>query len=309
MIASLFKHKITVVTHDGNFHADDVFACATLSLWAEKNNSKLKIIRTRDADIIKKADVVVDVGGIYNPDMNRFDHHQTGRAGERENSIPYASFGLVWKQYGNKICENTETAEKIDKKLVTPIDAMDNGINITKNLIEGVEEYSVKKLMYSFRPTWQNSVSDHDKNFNDILEITKRILKNEISTAISIIEGEARVLAEIKNGSEPTILILNQKLPWDDVVTKFKKIKIVVYPSLSKDENWCAEAGKDDTSDYSSDRISFPKSWHGLAGGELIQLSGVKDALFCANNGWLGGAKTKEGAIEMAKKALQNMQN
>ncbi|MEK7669330.1 MAG: MYG1 family protein [Patescibacteria group bacterium] len=47
------KRKIVVVTHSGSFHADDVFACATISLWAEKNNLRLKIIRDRDEKIIK----------------------------------------------------------------------------------------------------------------------------------------------------------------------------------------------------------------------------------------------------------------
>ena len=40
------------------------------------------------------ADIVIDVGGQYDPDAGRFDHHQRGGAGERENGIPYSSFGL-----------------------------------------------------------------------------------------------------------------------------------------------------------------------------------------------------------------------
>jgi uncharacterized UPF0160 family protein len=50
------KKKIIVVTHSGTFHADDVFACATISLWAEKNNLRLEIIRNRDKQIIEKAE-------------------------------------------------------------------------------------------------------------------------------------------------------------------------------------------------------------------------------------------------------------
>ena len=48
----------TIVTHDGSFHADDVFAVATLlKLFPDAN-----VIRTRDTSVIERADVVVDVG-------------------------------------------------------------------------------------------------------------------------------------------------------------------------------------------------------------------------------------------------------
>ncbi len=96
----MFNRKKIAVTHCGSFHTDDVFACATLSLYFKKNNLKYKLIRTRDDNIIKKADYVFDVGGIYDPKIDRFDHHQYGGAGKRENNIPYASFGLVWKKFG-----------------------------------------------------------------------------------------------------------------------------------------------------------------------------------------------------------------
>ena len=36
----------------------------------------LPILRTRDAAEIDKATIVVDVGGTYEPEKQRFDHHQ-----------------------------------------------------------------------------------------------------------------------------------------------------------------------------------------------------------------------------------------
>jgi uncharacterized UPF0160 family protein len=101
---NFFRKKIRIVTHDGNFHADDVFACATLSLWAKKQGYDCVITRTREAHIVAKADIVVDVGMEYDPQRGRFDHHQRGGAGTHENGVPYASFGLVWKHYASFIC-------------------------------------------------------------------------------------------------------------------------------------------------------------------------------------------------------------
>lgn len=67
---------VKVVTHDGLFHADEVFAIALL-----KRIETLDIIRTRDVDIVEeaindKSVFVIDCGGEYNPDMRNFDHHQ-----------------------------------------------------------------------------------------------------------------------------------------------------------------------------------------------------------------------------------------
>jgi uncharacterized UPF0160 family protein len=100
---NFLKSKLTVVTHNGRFHTDDVFAVAVLELVFEKSHN-IEIIRTRDEKIIKTADIVVDVGGEYNPEKNKFDHHQLGGAGTHDNKIPMASVGLVWKKYGQMLC-------------------------------------------------------------------------------------------------------------------------------------------------------------------------------------------------------------
>ncbi|MCK4742237.1 MAG: MYG1 family protein, partial [Sulfuriflexus sp.] len=114
----------TIATHNGNFHADDVFSIAALkSIFPSFN-----LVRTRDLELIAKADIVLDVGGEYDPDTDRFDHHQRGGAGERENGIPYSSFGLIWQKYGLEICQgNQDVANAVDTGLVSTIDAIDCG--------------------------------------------------------------------------------------------------------------------------------------------------------------------------------------
>ena len=122
-----------LITHDGSFHSDDIFAAATLLIYLEKKGETGEITRTRDAEIIKNGDYVFDVGGIYDEKNNRFDHHQTLGAGERENGIAYSSFGLVWRKLGIEVAGSRETADFIEKKLVMPIDANDNGIDLFKS--------------------------------------------------------------------------------------------------------------------------------------------------------------------------------
>ena len=62
------RKVVTVVTHDGPFQADDVFAVQTVTqgvLRTVFSGEEIhRIIRTRDQSIIDTADVVVDVGGV-----------------------------------------------------------------------------------------------------------------------------------------------------------------------------------------------------------------------------------------------------
>jgi uncharacterized UPF0160 family protein len=61
-------------THDGKFHADEALACSLLKMTKQFENAE--VTRTRDPEILGKMDVVVDVGGVYDPTTHRYDHHQ-----------------------------------------------------------------------------------------------------------------------------------------------------------------------------------------------------------------------------------------
>jgi uncharacterized UPF0160 family protein len=294
-----------VVTHGDDFHADDVFACATLSLWAEKTGNKLKIIRNRKKDIIGKGDIVVDVGGIYDPDKNKFDHHQKGRAGAHDGGIPYASFGLVWKKYGEMVSGGKEIADKIEKNLVVPIDARDNGINISKINELGIVDHRTSDMICNFNLTWSENKNLLFKQFEKALYFAKEILIREVVWTGALIEDGKATETAIREQNEPEILILNKNIEWHEAVSKNQKIKLVIYPR-KEESKWCIQVGRDNLQDYNSDRINFPESWHGLKDEELGAVSGIKDAVFCTIGGWFAVAKSKEGAIEMANKTLQN---
>lgn len=52
-------------------------------------------------------------------------------------------------------------------------------------------------------------------------------------------------------------------------------------------------------------RLFLPNPWGGLRGEELASVSGIKDVIFVHSNRFIGGHRTKEGAITMARKALE----
>lgn len=87
----------SIGTHSGTFHADEALAVFLLRLLPSYSSASL--VRTRDPALLEQCTVVVDVGGEYDLDRNRFDHHQRGFnevfGGEFVTKL--SSAGLVYK--------------------------------------------------------------------------------------------------------------------------------------------------------------------------------------------------------------------
>lgn len=52
-------------------------------------------------------------------------------------------------------------------------------------------------------------------------------------------------------------------------------------------------------------RIFLPQKWAGLRDEELSEVSGIKDCVFVHSVRFIGGNKTREGALSMARQALK----
>lgn len=204
----------TIVTHNGNFHADDVFSIATFkSIFPS-----FKLIRTRDSEIIAKADIVVDVGGEYDAETGCFDHHQRGGAGERENGIPYSSFGLIWQKYGLEICQgNQDVANAVDTGLVSKIDAIDCGH------VEGIYDgISLSQTIGMFNPTWQEE-GDFDACFDEAVDFASRVLKRFIASANGGISAKAIVAEAIEKAEDPRVIVLEKYTHGKERFTNYLK--------------------------------------------------------------------------------------
>ena len=287
------NHK-TIVTHNGNFHADDVFSVAALkSIF-----SSFTLIRTRDLDIIAKADIVIDVGGEYDPETNRFDHHQRGGAGERANGIPYSSFGLMWQKFGLDICQgNQDVANTIDADLVSTIDAIDCGH--VKGVPEGI---SLSQTISMFNPTWQED-SHFDSCFDEAVDFASRVLTRFIATANGGISAKTIVANAIDKAQDPRVIVLEKYTPWKRTVHALSdKALYMIYPSGTG--QWRIQTVPFETGSV-EDRKPLPKKWAGLSDIALQDETGIDDAMFCHNGLFIAGAESFESTMKMAVIALQ----
>lgn len=284
----------TIATHNGNFHADDVFSIAALkSIFPS-----FELIRTRDLELISKADIVIDVGGEYDPDAGRFDHHQRGGAGERENGIPYSSFGLVWQKYGLEICQgNQDVADAVDAGLVSKIDAVDCGH------VEGIYDgISLSQTISMFNPTWQED-SHFDTCFDEAVDFAVRVLTRFIASANGGISAKEIVAKAIDNAKDPRVIVLEKYIPWKRTVHALSEEALfILYPSPSG--QWRIQAIPVEPGSF-EDKKSLPKQWAGLSDQALKDVTGIDDAMFCHNGLFIAGAESFEGTMKMASIALQ----
>jgi uncharacterized UPF0160 family protein len=295
--------KLKLITHNGAFHADDIFAAVILSIYLEKKGEEFEIIRTRDEAIIKTGDYVFDVGGIYDAEQNKFDHHQIGGAGKRLNGIEYSSIGLVWKKFGIELCGSEKAVDLLDERLIAPIDAGDNGFDLVENKYE-TSPYFIQHVFNAMRPTWREIDLNEDEMFLKCLVIAKEILVREIIQAQDALLAEEMVVSIYKNTEDKRIIILDKNYPFEYTLNNFPESLYVIYPRKS-DGFWGVRAIRKDPKTFIN-RKNLPKSWAGLRDEELENVTGVRDAIFCHRGLFLAVAKTKEGAIKLAQIAVES---
>jgi uncharacterized UPF0160 family protein len=297
---SFLSRKIKVVVHNGKFHPDDVAAVAILSIYL---NKPIKIFRSRDPKVWAEADYVFDVGGEFKPEENKFDHHQEGGAGVRPNGIKYSSAGLVWKHFGEKVAGSPEIWKKIEEKIIQPIDADDNGIELVKNIFEDISPYSFTDYIYSFNPTAVENNEGSLKAFEAAVEVTKKMLAREIKIAKDRMAHTDIVRNIYEKTEDKQLIILDEYYYWKNVLEEYKEPLLVIFPHRQNDTWTIYTISMNEGSEFER-RLLLPKSWAGKRDKELVEITGVPDAVFCHNGRFIAGAKSKEGAIALAKLAL-----
>jgi len=290
-----------LITHNGSFHTDDIFACATLCLMLEKKSENFEIIRTRDEEIIKAGDYVFDVGGVYDEAKNKFDHHQPGGAGKRENGIEYSSFGLIWKKFGLELAGSSESVKLIEKRLVSPVDAHDNGFDLVEKKYE-IFPYLIQDFFRVMRPTWRETDSEINQMFLESVLMAKKILLREIIHAQDTILSNQSIISIYNDTEDKRTIVFDKDYPSSEILNTLPEVLFIIYPRES-DNFWGVKTIRKDSKGFKN-RKDFPKSWGGLRDEELQKVSGVEDAIFCHRGLFLAVAKSKESAIALAKKAL-----
>ncbi|HIJ61164.1 MAG TPA: MYG1 family protein [Rhodospirillaceae bacterium] len=292
---------LKVATHNGTFHADDVFAYAILR---SATGGRLDLLRTRDLTLFPAMDVVFDVGGSYDRDARRYDHHMRDRP-VRATGEPYSSAGLVWRDYGataaSRILPDAGRQEiarivaMVDCGLIRDIDLMDNGAMAPT-------PGHVSTLIETFNPTFAETTAGEDTAFLQAAELAGAILTRASLHAWDAVQAEATVAAAAAAAEDPRILVLDSKLPWEDAVFDLN-LADALYVIRPSGDHWTCSAVPPERGSFAQ-RKPLPRQWGGLRDQTLAELTGVVDATFCHPGLFVCGARSRQGVLAMARMAV-----
>lgn len=295
-----------IATHDGTFHADDVCAVALLL----RIYPDAVVIRTRDKDQLKTAHIRVDVGMKHEPPTD-FDHHQSDFNLYRPSGVPYAACGLVALHFKDILFPSLEVWEKLDSSIFATVDAQDNGLETAK-AINGFALFDLSKIIASFRPAarytrWLQradiAVVYHDA-FMDAVSMAQGLISREIRRTQAWLLDQDGVGKLVEQQQDSPVIVMPFYAPWQEqVVLHAPHAEVIVFPD-ERSESWVAQTVPDKIGGPSPPL--FPAHWAGKRDEELVEISGIESAVFCHRSQFLCVASTKEGALEMADRAISN---
>lgn len=305
-----------LATHSGKFHCDEVFAYAVLRLALGLSTAGQDhiLLRTRKQELIDSAAIVWDVGFTFDAAANRFDHHQRG-APLRADGTPFSSAGLVWQVYGERAVaallrqSGAEAfapaiAAELDNTIVRSIDENDNGVAADGPVRR--DALGLAALIGDCNPTWDhpaaNGPTAGDTAFQEAAALALDVLRRRVENLRARLAAEAIVLAAHAAGEDPRLLVLDRGMPWKNVVFTHD-LPVLFGVSPASNGNWMVDTVPPEPGSFAQ-RLPLPEAWAGLDAEALAAVSGVPDAVFVHLRRFVGAAKSREGALEMARKAL-----
>ncbi|KAK9665207.1 hypothetical protein RND81_14G097600 [Saponaria officinalis] len=322
---------VQIGTHNGTFHCDEALACFLLRLTPKFLGSH--IVRTRDPQVLETLDAVVGVGGVFEPSRDRYDHHQPGF-----NEVfgfgfgtKLSSAGLVYKHYGKEIIAKEVELDQehpnvnrlfiaVYKYFIEAVDAADNGINqyssdlSPKYAINTYLSSRVGRLNLSWADPDQSSERENDAFLKAVTLAGSEFLESIHFHARSWLPARSIVAdciaARHDFDSTGEIMVLKKFCPWKLHIFELEEemkvepsVKYVIYED-DRRTSWRVQAVAVGPDRFES-RKPLPYQWRGLEGNALSEISGILGCVFVHMSGFIGGNKTYDGAVEMARASLK----
>lgn len=312
---------LSIVTHNGTFHADEVLATALLiSKFHPGRLTLLKevsLVRTRDTTLLEAAKrdpgtYVLDVGGEYYPGSRNFDHHQPQFEG------PLATAGLIWDYINKSLESGYFINEDFISSIVEEVDFIDNGEKPEGSLLvrlpyKGLEKYSWNELVSFFNPQWNEEINDYsefteDYYFNQAVEFFLHILQGNYSEASMMASERIKEVKAAREAAKATmeealassvngVVILPHYIPWQDYV-KGTEAVFIIYPR--KESTWMVQCVPPDDN-WQSQKVPLPEAWAGLRDAEFSAVSGLDDGVFCHKGRFMAIFKSQTSAMAVAR--------
>jgi len=279
-------------THDGTFHADEITACALLLLFDMIDEDK--IVRTRDLDRLALCEYVCDVGGVYDPQSKKFDHHQADYQGSM------SSAGMILQYLKTLEILTPGEYDFLNNSLVMGVDAHDNGKD---PLIPGYCSFS--HIISNFTPIRHDCKPDEQTTaFHQALHFTVGHLK-KLWDRFKYMQSCREIVAACME-RHTDCLMFDQNLPWLEIFFELDGQRhpalFVIMPSGN---HWKLRGIPPSYRERMQVRLPQPMEWAGLINDELKDASGIPGAIFCHKGRFISVWETKEDALKALEFTLK----
>ncbi|KAK3349452.1 metal-dependent protein hydrolase [Lasiosphaeria hispida] len=276
----------------------------------------------------------------YDHHQRTFATNFPGRATKLSSAgLVYLHFGREIVARSLAVPEDSEQVgviwNKIYESFIEALDAHDNGISVydpaavtaaglAKRFSDG--GFTLGAMVGRLNPNWNDEVPadpvaaqaaedarfelasqrigeefDRDLNYYTHAWLPAREIVAEAFAARQEYDAEGRI-----------VVFKGQSVPWKDHLYTLEgpnqengKAVYVLYPEKpgpgSKWRVQCVPVTKDSF----QSRKPLPEAWRGFRDEQLDQISGIEGGIFVHAAGFIGGNKSFEGALAMAKKALE----
>ncbi|TNJ26897.1 MYG1 protein [Giardia muris] len=312
----------TIATHDGAFHWDDC-----LAVWLLRQHPDYltaTIIRTRCQELLNEADVVVDVGGIYDPTNNRFDHHQ------REFRVFFSpeyqeermsAAGLVYHHFGREVLRHLFPQVSASRDFewlyhyiyqyyIRVVDAIDNGRG---PLVVPTGQPTPTCLWTD--PTSMSCRIERiyriagEEGFKTAYKMAGQDLLEWIQYTLHSVVPARRVLVDAfhKAGTRP-YLVLSERCDYDPLLHDLERefgqhFLYVIYPDGNggTDEAPARIKAVPISRDSFVSRRPLPEAWRGLREDALEKIPGAEGITFVHHTGFTCGTRDLSTAIRVVE--------
>lgn len=331
-------------THNGQFHADEALAVYFLRLLPTYNPSDLVRTRDPSI-LSTCHTVVDVGGEYDDSTKRYDHHQRTFNTTFPSRPTKLSSAGLVFMHFGKPIIarqtgldeESEEVGilwKKTYEEFVEALDAHDNGISVydpaeTKDmkkrfndggiglgsLVGDLNAWSEEEEKGQLSP--EQVQQAEDGRFLQASELMGSVFlrklryyhRNWLPAREGVREAYA---ARKKYDDRGRLLVFEGGLPWKDHLytleaenSSEEKVLYVLYPEGSHEgAKWRIQAVPV-TKDSFESRKALPEPWRGVRDEELDKVSGIAGGVFIHASGFIGGNKSRKGAMDMAAKAME----
>ena len=315
------KTGVRIGTHDGSFHCDEVLACVFLKMLPEYQDAE--IIRTRDPEILRQCDIVVDVGGVFDHEAKKYDHHQATfdltmkqiSEGKINSDIQLSSAGLIYWCYRREIFQNLlptdpdgkpyssrqlqDSFELLYNRFVREIDFIDNG----GGQMTWIIGTNISSRVGMLKPKWDDPDRDMDQAFFRAFDMVKTELMGYIPMLHRGLKGREALKINIRKRFEhhPSGALIwfenGKEFDWqDNLYISCKEVGVDYKRIFYVADDFVEENRVSLTFTKQCQRPrskKFPEEWRGLLDADLERVSGIEGLLFVHKNGHFAtGRKT-----------------